>query len=267
MKILRQIKSAAAVAAILTLNVSGLAGAAEESATVPTDPGFKADTGQINPGVEQQAPSQSGATRPIPTPEEVRRALLMPVSKQPSAGNVPSAPRPEVGTFGGPSAKQESTNAVGGPQGLTTAGSAPNSDAVKSSAPTGPTAAGATAAAEPAPSGPIGSFGDTLPAKYSQRNDILDRVPIMALPLPLTDQQRKQIYDAVMADKSQPVVGADALQPASELSTDQTLNGMRPLPESVRSIEGLGKLQYLKANNRVLLVEPSTRTVVDQITS
>jgi len=89
----------------------------------------------------------------------------------------------------------------------------------------------------------------------------------MAWPLPLTDQQRKQVYDAVMADQSQPVAGADALKPASELSTDQTLNGMRPLPESVRSIEELDKLQYVKANNKVLLVEPSTRTVVDQITS
>jgi hypothetical protein len=62
------------------------------------------------------------------------------------------------------------------------------------------------------------------------------------------------------------VAGADALKPTSELSTEQALNGMRSLPESVRSIEGLAKLQYLKANNKVLLVEPSTRTVVDQIT-
>ena len=82
--------------------------------------------------------------------------------------------------------------------------------------------------------GPIGSFGQTIPAKFSKRNDILDHVPIMALPLRLTDEQRKQIYDAVMADKSQPVAGADALKPTSELSPDQALNGMRPLPESVR---------------------------------
>jgi hypothetical protein len=89
----------------------------------------------------------------------------------------------------------------------------------------------------------------------------------MALPLPLTDEQRKQIFDAVMADKAQPVAGADELKPASELSTDQTLNGMRPLPESLRGIEAVEKLHYVKAKNKVLLVEPSTRTVVDQITS
>jgi hypothetical protein len=43
----------------------------------------------------------------------------------------------------------------------------------------------------------------------------------MELPLPLSDQQRKQIYDVVTADNSQPVAGADALKPASELSPNQ----------------------------------------------
>src|SRR4029079_18086763 len=75
-----------------------------------------------------------------------------------------------------------------------------------------------TASSEPPPSGPIGSFGQTIPAKFSKRNDILDHLPTMAIPLPLSQEQRKQIYDAVMAEKSQPVVGADALELASELS-------------------------------------------------
>jgi hypothetical protein len=35
----------------------------------------------------------------------------------------------------------------------------------------------------------------------------------------------------------------------------------------VRGIEVLVKLQYVKAKNKVLLVEPATPTVVDQITS
>jgi hypothetical protein len=89
----------------------------------------------------------------------------------------------------------------------------------------------------------------------------------MAWPLPLTDQQRMQIFDAVMSDASKPVAGADALKPASELSPDQALNGMRPLPESVRSIDGVEHLYYLKAKGKVLLVEPATRTVVGEIES
>ena len=120
---------------------------------------------------------------------------------------------------------------------------------------------------EPPLSGPIGSFGQTIPAKFSKRNDILDHLPTMAIPLPLTQEQRKQIYDAVMAEKSQPVVGADALELASELSPNQALNGMRPLPESVRSIDGVSRLYYIKAKDKVLLIEPNVRTVVGQITA
>jgi len=268
MKNLHQFGFAAAVAAVLTFPISG-ATSAEESATVPTDLAFKADTGQINPGVQKPLPSQSSEVTNIPTPEEARRALLTPISKQPSVGDTPSPPRPEAQTVGGPTTKRESQNAIGGPPGTTTAGSAPGSDASKTSeqARSAATGRGALAAGEPPPSGPIGSFGETLPAKFSERNAILDRVSIMALPLPLSDEQRKQIYDAVMADNSQLVTGADALKPTSELSTDQALNGMRPLPESLHGIEGLSKLQYVKAKDKVLLVEPSTRIVVDQITS
>jgi hypothetical protein len=264
---MHQIKLAAAVAAVIAVPVLNCPAGAEESATLPTDPGFKADTGQINPGATEPVPFESSKVTSIPTPDEARRALLTPISKQPSVGNVPNAPRPDTQTVGGPRADQEMKNAVGGSQGLTTSGTVPTPGGGKAGAQATSPATGASAGPEPAPSGPIGSFGETIPAKFSQRNDILDRVPIMAWPLLLTDQQRKQVYDAVMADQSQPVAGADALRPASELSTDQALNGMRPLPESVRGIEGLGKLQYVKANNKVLLVEPATRTVVAQITS
>jgi len=197
-----------------------------------TNSGFIPDTGQVNPGSAAQPSSQPPDLRSIPTPEEARAALMAPISKQPSTGDASAA----------------TTGA-----GATSAGSQqPN---------------GTGASAEPPPSGPIGSVGQTIPAKFSRRNDILDRVPIMAFPLPLSDQQRKQIYDAVMADNSQPVAGADALKPASELSPDQALNGMHPLPESVRNIDGVTRLYYLKAKGKVLLVEPATRTVVGQITS
>jgi hypothetical protein len=157
-------------------------------------------------------------------------ALVQPISRQPSAGG--AAP-PTTGT--------------GGQQ-------PPGSGTVNASN-------------EPLPSGPIGSFGQTIPAKFSKRNDILDHVPTMAIPLPLTQEQRKQIYEAVMAEKSHPVAGADALKPASELSPNQALNGMRPLPESVRGIDGVSRLYYIKTKDKVLLIEPNVRTVVGQITA
>jgi hypothetical protein len=268
-----------AVALAAALTASGLGGSAiaEQSATVPTDPGFKPDTGQINPGVAQQAPTQSSEIVSIPTPEESRAALMMPISTQPSAGTMPTEPRPELPSATAPKqtqiehaprAQRESQNAAGGPEGITTAGSTPVSNGPTGTPSASVTAGkGASASCEPPPSGPIGSVGETIPAKFSRRNDILDRTPIMAWPLPLSDGQRKQIYDAVMAEKSQPVAGADALKPASELSPNQALNGMRPLPESVRGIDGVSRLYYIKAKDKVLLIEPNVRTVVGQITA
>jgi hypothetical protein len=219
---------AVALAAILILPFSHDQAHAAEDTIRQTNPGLVPNTGQINPGIARQPSSQSGDFTNMPTPEETRAALMAPISKQPSTGDTLPA---TTGT------------GVQSAQGTSTAGSP----------------------SEPPPSGPIGSFGQTIPAKFSKRNDMLDHVPTMAIPLPLTNEQRKQIYDAVMADGSQPVAGADALKPASELSTNQALNGMRPLPESVRSIDGVQRLYYVKAKGKILLIEPATRTVVGEI--
>ena len=231
MKIRHSLWLGTALAAILAVSSMGTIHA-EDGTTVQTNPGFVPNSGQINPGIALQAPSQSADFAKVPTPDEARAALMTPVSKQPSTGDASAA-----------------TTGTGALQ------------------PGAQNASSAATTSEPPPSGPIGSVGETIPAKFSKRNDILDHVPIMAIPLPLTDEQRKQIYDAVMADKSQSVAGAEALKPASELSPDQALNGMHPLPASVRDIDGVTRLYYVKAQGKVLLVEPATRTVVGQITS
>ena len=119
---------------------------------------------------------------------------------------------------------------------------------------------------EPPPSGPIGSFGQTIPAKFSARNDTLDHLPTMAWPLWLNDEQQRQIFQAVMSDSTKPTPGADALVPSSMLTIDQALEGTHPLPASVSNIVPLKGLTYMKTEKRVLLVEPSTRVVVDEIT-
>ena len=46
----------------------------------------------------------------------------------------------------------------------------------------------------------------TVPAKFSERNNALDELPTMAFPLPLTDDQRQRIRDAV---SKTPVANAD----------------------------------------------------------
>lgn len=113
-------------------------------------------------------------------------------------------------------------------------------------------------------SGPIGASTQTMPAKLSSRNDTLDRLPIMSWPLPLNAEQRQQIYQAVMADGSKPANGAKTLKPAAHLSYEQTLE-MHPLPQQLDRVEALQGLQYIKGEDKVLLVQPPSRIVVDQI--
>jgi hypothetical protein len=221
---------AAGLAAVVTMSSLSGAAFAQNERRDPINPGLNPNTGQINTGTEPRASSESGAVTDMPTQEEARAALMQPISRQPSAGDAATM----------------------------TTGSAAQQP------PTQNTAAGSN---EPAPSGPIGAFGQTIPAKFSKRNDILDRVPIMATPMRLTKEQQKQIYDAVMAEKTQPVPGAETLKPTSELSPSQALTGMQPLPESVRGIDSVSKLYYIKAKDKVLLIEPNVRTVVDQITA
>jgi len=217
----------ALAAALAFLSMTPVRG--EDGVTTPTNPGPI----HVNPAVAPHPTSQSSYVSNMPTPEEARAALMTPVSKQPSAGEA-SAATTGVGALGNQ---------------------------------TSPVTGGAETTNGPLPSGPIGSFGQTIPAKFSERNDVLDHVPTMAMPLPLADDQLKRIYDAVMADPSPPGTGTDALKPASELSPEQALTEMHPLPESVRGIEGVSRLYYIKAPKKVLLVEPDVRTVVDQISA
>jgi hypothetical protein len=113
--------------------------------------------------------------------------------------------------------------------------------------------------------GPIGATMQTMPEKFSNRNKVLDHVPTTAWPLPLNEEQREQVYKAVMADGSQPPGGAAALKPGSFLTYEQTLDE-QPLPPAIATIDGLQGLKYVKGKDKVLLVRPPNGTVVDEIT-
>ena len=205
-----------------------VAQARDRSLTV--DPGFVPNTGQINPGHAAEPWSDALPQAPQPSQEEARAALMMPDNGAPSAG-------------------PGSTPAPNGGEQLTT----------------GSTSATTTAAGLAAPAGPIGATTQTMPAKFSQRNDVLDRVPTMAWPLPLNEEQRRQIFNSVMADSSPPAAGAAALKPGNSLSFEQTLD-LHPLPGAVADMDGLHGLQYVKGKDKVLLVRPPNGIVVDEIT-
>jgi hypothetical protein len=223
---------AVATTALAAATVIFITTAQAENPSPPTNPGFVPNTGQINPGHAAQPWS---AAPPLPqdqqpAQEDARAALMMPDDGAPSAGQG-AAPAQNSGD-------QATTGAVPG---------------------SAPTAAGAGTA------GPIGATIQTMPAKFSRRNDLLDHMPMMAWPLRLSEQQRQQIYQAVMADKSAPAAGAEALKPASALAFEQ-LQDMHPLPQGIAGIDGLQGLKYVKGKDKVLLVRPSTGIVVDQLT-
>ncbi|MBO0717265.1 MAG: hypothetical protein J2P55_08025 [Rhizobiales bacterium] len=222
-----------------------------------TQPGFVPDTGQINPG---HAAQPASAAPPLPqdqqpAQEDARAALMMPDNGAPSAGQ-------SAGQGAGQAAGQGAgQGGQGTGQGAAQATPpAPNSGGRSDSG--NESSAAATSAA---PSGPIGATIQTMPAKFSHRNDVLDHMPMMAWPLPLDAQQRQQIYQAVMADKSPPPADTAKLKPASALSLEQRRD-MHPLPESLASIDGLQGLKYIKGKDKVLLVRPSTGIVVDEVT-
>jgi hypothetical protein len=204
--------------------------AAQAGARSPTlDPGFVPNTGQINTGHAAEPWSDSLPQARPPSQEDARAALMMPDDGAPSTG-------------------QGSARQTAGEQ-LTTAS----------------TSVSTTIAGTPASSGPIGATTQTMPAKFSQRNNLLDRVPTTAWPLPLNEQQRREIYTAVMADNSQPAAAAAELKPGSFLAFDQARD-LHALPRSVAAIDGLHGLKYLKAKNKALLVRPPNGFVVDEIT-
>jgi hypothetical protein len=129
-----------------------------------------------------------------------------------------------------------------------------------------PVPGGGASPAGPAP-GPIGATGQTMPAIFSQRNDVIDRVPTTALPLPLSNDNRARIYRAVMADKTPAADDAAQLKPSGQLTSNQALNEVHPLPASVNGIAGVHQLGYVKTRNKVFIVEPNTRIVVDELDS
>jgi hypothetical protein len=239
-----------------------------------TDPGFVPNNGQINQGFDEKLPTTSQA-RPIPSLAEARAAKMTTDISQPSVGGQEGAALPSKSAMSQDTKDGQAT--AGGPQAVHA-----NADVMQNGTQdsSGKQSQAATSGEGPkenasqipnsqgiASQGPIGATTQTMPAKFSQRNDILDRVPTMSWLLPLGDAYRQQIYQAVMADKTSTASDDNGLAPATALNANQALNETHPLPASVSGMPGLQPLSYVKTKNKVFLVEPNTRTVVDEIGS
>jgi hypothetical protein len=99
----------------------------------------------------------------------------------------------------------------------------------------------------------------TVPAKFSKRNAALDSLPILGMPLGLTDDQKKSIMASVkLADK--PVQATDATV-AHTLPWNITVHDLGASANDPR----LAKLKYVRTQDRVLLIDPPNRIVVGEV--
>jgi hypothetical protein len=101
----------------------------------------------------------------------------------------------------------------------------------------------------------------TVPAKFSERNDRIDKLPIMAMPLGLSDAQRRAILDSVK-QAGQPVQTTGA-KPAEQLPANIVVHDLGVSA----NIPEVARLKYVRTSQGVLLVEPSNRIVVGEIAS
>jgi hypothetical protein len=110
--------------------------------------------------------------------------------------------------------------------------------------------------------GPIGASPQTMPAKSDDSVAARDRLPIMAHPLPLSDEQKHQIYAGVM-DNSQIPTAPISAQPATILPDSVALSA---LPDGMeQQIPAVRGYKAVKTQDKVLLVQPSNRVVVGEI--
>ena len=107
-------------------------------------------------------------------------------------------------------------------------------------------------------SGPPGAGPQTMPSTMSPANAQSDHTPIMARPLPLTDDQKHRIIAAV---GSAPVAQVNA-KPAQVLPSSVELQELPPALADIAPIHGY---KYVNLADRVIFVAPESREVVGEV--
>jgi hypothetical protein len=109
---------------------------------------------------------------------------------------------------------------------------------------------------------------DTAPAKFSARTNADDALPIAAYALRhLTDEQKRAIIASVRSEKgakSEPDSNEDFAKIGALVPTAVALSGLSPLPESTTAnIPEMKTVKFARAGDRLLLINPRTRVVID----
>jgi hypothetical protein len=109
--------------------------------------------------------------------------------------------------------------------------------------------------------GPIGATEQTMPAKFSAENDALDKMPIMGHPLPLTEAQKRMVYDILAASEAE--TRGITVGPANALPVDVAIHGLpEKLTDQVPALKGY---KFVKLTDKIVIVSPPNRIVVGEI--
>src|SRR5262245_26836676 len=102
---------------------------------------------------------------------------------------------------------------------------------------------------------------ETTPAKWSEQVAARDKIPTMARPLALSDEQKQRIFEAVSKANSK-VANVD-VHPANFLPPSVDVQELpREITDAIPSVRDL---KYVRTDDRVLLVQPANKVVVDEI--
>jgi hypothetical protein len=103
----------------------------------------------------------------------------------------------------------------------------------------------------------------TVPAKFSERNARLDEVPTMALPLGLSDAQKRDIAQSIA--KGNAPVSAVSAKPADILPADTPVTALSD--EVKKEAPIIGGLHFIRTRDKILFVRAPNMTVVGEISA
>lgn len=103
----------------------------------------------------------------------------------------------------------------------------------------------------------------TVPAKFSERNAKLDKVPIMAIPLGLTDEQKRDIAQTI-AKGDAPISNISA-KPADILPADTPVTAFSDKVKSAAPM--ISDLHFIRTREKILLVRAPNMVIVGEISA
>jgi hypothetical protein len=115
---------------------------------------------------------------------------------------------------------------------------------------------------------PIGSTPQTVPSTMSARNAELDKLPTVAFQFPLNDEQKKLIVQSVAQAPKSP--GAEKLANVRVWNfvpenVQEDIQATEFSAEIKQQLPDAGHYKFVKADKRVLIIDPVNEVVISEI--